>query len=87
MLIKNKIDEYRISEYTNIEKQLLPKFLNRNILGIENQIHIQESIENKGMYEIHVSTINEKFKYIYSCGKASVTTVLRIAKKFNINLK
>lgn len=87
MLIKNNLEYFVYSENTSDKRALLPKLLNRNILGAENQIFIRESFDHKDRYEVHVSRINDKYKYLYACPQAIATTVVKIAERFNIELK
>tara|TARA_R110002020_G_scaffold223701_1_gene432911 strand:+ start:159 stop:422 length:264 start_codon:yes stop_codon:yes gene_type:complete len=87
MLIKNKSELFVFSAITLDKKSLLPSLLNRNILGVKNQIFIRECFDAKDRYEVYVSKIGDKYQYLYSLGKAKATTVVRIAEKFKIELK
>ena len=69
-----------------INKSQIKNVLNKNIFGKENVIFIRESMSNSDMYEVHIYAIGSPYKYLYANGKSSAEAVIKVAKRFNINL-
>lgn len=85
-MLKTNFDKYEYSESTTDKRRLLPKFLNRPIIGVENQIFIRENIDKKDRYQVFVTKIGDKYNYLYSRGALTATKVFEVAERYNINM-
>ena len=85
-MLKNKSDKFTYSNHTTNKRGLLPKFLNKTILGKENQILIRETFGRKDRYQVYVNKIGDKYNYLYNHGALTATKVFEIAERYNIDL-
>jgi hypothetical protein len=73
--------------YGKIElRALLPKFLNKYHYGEKYAMYIRECMDRKERYEVEVVLKSNTLKVIYGGSSFKAETVMRIAKKFNIQL-
>lgn len=86
MLKNNYPKRYSYCDKVEGKKILLPKFLNRKFENTLYTMFVRKSL-NHNMYEVYVSEKTNKYRYVYSCGKAKAITVFKVAKKFNIEIK
>jgi hypothetical protein len=65
---------------------LLPVVLQKYISGKRHEIFIRETINSKGIYMVYVNKVGNRSSCLYSIGRAKALTVLKVAKKYGIDI-
>jgi uncharacterized protein YqjF (DUF2071 family) len=65
---------------------LLPFVLEKYISGKNNEVFIRETINSKGIYSVYINKVGNRSSYLYSIGKAKALTVLKVARKYGIDI-